>query len=228
MFNFRGMFLFEFLAVFPFNLILHSNTSLWARLIRLFRLPRLVKLLDQEKFNQMIKSFTGAADSSGREDKLVAQYMMMHIYRIYRLAIIALLITYFVGCLWYFLSSSLNNAEDVLNRSTFNTNFNLDLNTTTDVTRLVVSCYFVLTTLSTVGYGDFYPISNIEWLVSVLIMLCGVAFFSYIMNSFIDILQNYERKMGAVDKSTDLQVWLVVLTRFTRQSKTHLTKSLLT
>lgn len=54
------------------------------------------------------------------------------------------------------------------------------------------------------GYGDFYPISNLERIVSILIMLCGVALFSYIMGSFIEIISNYNKNMGAVDKNSDL------------------------
>lgn len=80
---------------------------------------------------------------------------------------------------------------------------------------MIVSCYYALTTLSTVGYGDYYPISNIERILAVIIMLGGVAFFSYIMGNFIEIITNYEKKMGAVDKSGDLHNWQVLLTRFT-------------
>jgi len=85
----------------------------------------------------------------------------------------------------------------------------------TDMHKLIVSCYFALTTLSTVGYGDYYPVSNIERIIAVVIMLGGVAFFSYIMGNFIEIISNYEKKMGVVDKSGDLHNWLILLTRFT-------------
>ena len=54
--------------------------------------------------------------------------------------------------------------------------------------KLVISCYFALTTLSTVGYGDYHPVSNVERILAVLIMLGGVAFFSYIMGNFIEIV----------------------------------------
>jgi len=46
-------------------------------------------------------------------------------------------------------------------------------------------------------------------------MLGGVAFFSYIMGNFIEILTNYEKKMGVSDKSGDLTEWMQKLTRFT-------------
>ena len=81
--------------------------------------------------------------------------------------------------------------------------------------KIIISCYFALTTLSTVGYGDFYPISSLEMITTVVVMMLGVAFFSYIMGNFIEIMGNQEKKMGAVDKSEDFNVWLTGLTRFT-------------
>jgi potassium voltage-gated channel Eag-related subfamily H protein 8 len=69
--------------------------------------------------------------------------------------------------------------------------------------------------LSTVGYGDFHPISEMEMAFGILIMLCGVAFFSFIMGSFIEIISNYDKKMGTVDKGTELHNWMTLLSRFT-------------
>lgn len=98
--------------------------------------------------------------------------------------------------------------------NTFIKNFMLD-EVEDDMSKLAVSCYFALTTLSTVGYGDYYPVSNVERIVAVGIMLGGVAFFSYIMGNFIEIITNYEKKMGVVDQSGDLHNWMMLLTRFT-------------
>ena len=77
--------------------------------------------------------------------------------------------------------------------------------------KVIISCYWALTTLSTVGYGDYYPISNTERIFAIVVMLGGVAFFSYIMGNFIEILTNYDKKMGLVDKSQDLHQWFVLL-----------------
>ena len=52
--------------------------------------------------------------------------------------------------------------------------------------------YFALTTLSTVGYGDYHPLSNIEMLFACIIMMGGVAFFSYIMGNFLEIISSYD------------------------------------
>jgi len=53
--------------------------------------------------------------------------------------------------------------------------------------QLITSCYFALTTLSTVGYGDLFPVSSVEMVFSVIVMLLGVAFFSFIMGAFFTI-----------------------------------------
>jgi len=57
--------------------------------------------------------------------------------------------------------------------------------------KLISTCYFSITTLSTVGYGDLYPVSEYEQLLIVLVMLGGVAFFSYIMGRFIEIISSF-------------------------------------
>ena len=45
-------------------------------------------------------------------------------------------------------------------------------------TQIVFSSYFALTTLSTVGYGDMFPISAREQIVGIIFMLGGIVFFS--------------------------------------------------
>lgn len=42
--------------------------------------------------------------------------------------------------------------------------------------------YFMLSTLSTVGLGDFLPQNSVERIIIVFIMLLGCLFFSFIMN----------------------------------------------
>lgn len=128
-------------------------------------------------------------DNNSRDERIVAQIMLMYAYKIIRLIIIAIIITYFVGCSWYFISNELNPESD---EDTFVKVFEIDNDNATDYRKVIVSCYFALTTLSTVGYGDYYPISNLERIIAIFIMLCGVAFFSYIMGSFIAIISNYD------------------------------------
>jgi hypothetical protein len=108
----------------------------------------------------------------------------MYGYKISRLLIIAIIITYFSGCIWYFIVSQFKEPGGFYEK-------NFADEKDDNLTRLIICCYFALTTLATVGYGDYIPLSNAEILTAVTYMLCGVAFFSYIMGSFIEIISNY-------------------------------------
>jgi len=53
-----------------------------------------------------------------------------------------------------------------------------------DSHRLWTSMYFMLTTFSTVGYGDFSPTSKGEMVFGILIQLFGVTIFAKVMTTF--------------------------------------------
>ena len=62
--------------------------------------------------------------------------------------------------------------------------------------QFITCSYFILTTLAVIGYGDLVAVSNLEKIVDMVIMLGGVAFFSYIMGSFIAIITRFESLSG--------------------------------
>lgn len=139
------------------------------------------------------------------------KYISRYIYKIIKLIIFALLLTYFCGCLWYLLCR-LNPFKYAI---TFADHPNVK--TKFGISRMIVCCYFALTTLATVGYGDITPTNNFEKVMCIFLMIVGIAFFSYIMSNFNDVLINYDKKMGIVDQGSDLQVWLTSLSKFTSQ-----------
>ena len=151
---------------------------------------------------------------------------MLYSYHVFRLLLIALIITYFIACIFLFVSENFNNETDKQNENTFYQAFGLTEDSGwSESQRLVKILYFALTTLSTVGYGDIYPVSYIEMFIAVLIMFAGVAFFSYIMSNLMEIFQSIEAKMGLNDNSGELKEWIVMLLRYT--NKTPLEKDLL-
>ena len=201
-----GWFLIDFAAVFPFNLLVSGNSQ-WIKLVRLFRLPKFMRLLDQSRFDQMLESIL---ENHSRQKKMNYLYASKYIYKIIRLILIAATLTYFMGCLWYVITS---NSTINPGPNTFYEAYNLG--DYPDKRKLIMCCYFALTTLSTVGYGDLTPKSNLEKIVGILIMILGIALFSYIMGNFNDVLTNYDKQMGIIDKSADLQVWMTSLSKFT-------------
>jgi hypothetical protein len=78
---------------------------------------------------------------------------------------------------------------------------------------LVKEIYFAITTLSTIGYGDFHPVSQMERGIAAFILLWGVTIFSFIMGQFIEILMNY-KSLWKVGHHKDLSKWIALLSRF--------------
>jgi hypothetical protein len=48
--------------------------------------------------------------------------------------------------------------------------------------KLCITMYYMLTTLSTIGYGDMYPYSISEKVIGALIEIAGVTLFTVVMN----------------------------------------------
>lgn len=166
------------------------------KLVRLARMPRLLKLLDPERFKKVVRGFEPAeADIN----QIVNRDSIMFAYSMLRLCIILLLLTYGFGCVQYFMSDMLNSDEAVEAGATLIETYSMRKNSDSD--NLVTIWYFALTTLSTVGYGDYAPVSSLEMLAVVVVQLCGVAIFSFIMDSFMQLMANFQRRIGIVDRS---------------------------
>ena len=163
--------------------------------------------------------------------------MFKNIYSVARLVMLTVIITYFLGCLFYFLSFLQNSEgfkdavdcqcadnslevciEKGLNCRTFISVNSLDQDKFDRIQRLITCCYFAITTLATVGYGDIYPISNFETIIGIFVMLGGVGFFSFIMGSFIEIISNFNGNLSSEDQTFELHNWITLLTRF-RENK---------
>jgi len=56
----------------------------------------------------------------------------------------------------------------------------------------LTSFYFTVTTITTVGYGDYSGSTDIEMIYCIAIMIIGVVAFSFATGSLASILQNYD------------------------------------
>jgi hypothetical protein len=74
----------------------------------------------------------------------------------------------------------------------------------TPMQELLVTFYFMITTLTTVGYGDLYPKNIYEMSLMIFIMLIGIALFSYVIGGFHAIIENFNEMNNIEDKRTEL------------------------
>ena len=74
----------------------------------------------------------------------------------------------------------------------------------TPLKRLALSCYYVLTGLTTVGYGDFNAQNQNEKIFGITVMFLGVTIFSYVMSEFSDQINIYNKTFGDRDQDSAL------------------------
>ena len=102
-----------------------------------------------------------------------------------KIMLYTVLALYFTGTYWVCFSLiffSWNHFENV-------ENFFIATELTIPLSQKILrSFYFALTTLSTVGFGDFSPKSDYERILGALMILFGVALFSIIISEFLDMV----------------------------------------
>ena len=79
---------------------------------------------------------------------------------------------------------------------------------------MVISFYWAITTLSVVGYGDFYPVNYIEMFLGTLVLLGGVCFFSLVMGAIVEIIENNIEADGGGPTKDELNDWITSFDRF--------------
>ena len=150
-------------------------------------------------------------------NKIMNLIMMFYVFRIVRLILIIVTLSYFLGCFWFFVTWKTSVYYEDSRSDNFYLYKNLD--TETDLYNMFAVTYFSFTTLATVGYGDFHPRSDVERILAWFVLLIGVACFSFIMGNFIEILMSYRVITAVNDNSEDLAKWMGLLARYSRSGK---------
>jgi hypothetical protein len=86
-------------------------------------------------------------------------------------------LAHFLGCIWVYIGkinegSWIRRPKELI---TVNNNSNSDV--------YITSTYWVITTLTTVGYGDVKGYTPLEYIFTMFVEFLGIGVFSYLMNS---------------------------------------------
>lgn len=95
------------------------------------------------------------------------------------------------ACLWHFVGISFAD-DDITTIDTWLSLFGYNQLPMAD--QYVVSLYWAITTMLTVGYGDIVPVNAIERIINIVVMLLGCGVFGYSMNKIGELVQNINRE----------------------------------
>jgi hypothetical protein len=92
--------------------------------------------------------------------------------------------------------------------------------------QVVIMLYFSFTSLSTVGFGDYNPKSNIERIFIAFSLMFGVAIFSLMMGNFIDILTEFKEFDADLDQGDELAKFFNIMMHFNKNEEINPTLKL--
>lgn len=150
---------------------------------------------------------------------ITEKIMSMNIIKTIRLCLSIMIFAYFIGSYWYIFSIMAQSLMDRLRPldhvdSFANYEHGLNLSQQTPEQKVLISMYFAFTSLSTVGFGDYYPVSDLERLVGSFVLLAGVAMFSYILSDLLSQIELIKKQDALPGNEEDLDRFFATLQGF--------------
>ena len=150
---------------------------------------KLVKMIFNKRLDYIVQSNKKLANNNEIDNNNIGKLMMIsYFFKISKLVLTMVFLSYFMGLGWYMicLKSEIENPVD--EHHGFMTTF--DINSRSNYENTIIFTYWAFTTLSTVGFGDYYPTGNLERVICAFLLLFGVTTFSYILGSYISIINS--------------------------------------
>jgi CRP-like cAMP-binding protein len=225
----RFWFWIDLLTVIPFDAISVALEASGAHVgnlqgIRLLRLLRLIKLARVVRAARIIKR---------REAEMNIKYSTLTVLKF---ILIIIMLTHWVSCLMGLLpdveaASCDFLSDDEITNGTVPFNWytvyftglrGFDCNQVNVWSIYLAGCYYAAMTLSTIGYGDVTPKTDVERGVVIVIMLLGATFYAYAVGNICSIVQNMDKVRNEFKQDCDEFANFLDAQRFPTQMKRRL------
>ena len=195
----KRSFVIDLLWMLPLFLISHG--------LLLFKLIRLVKF---RTYLSRISTFIERIFTNVFNSRVE---VINNTKKIVKFMTILFLTIHILACIWSYMGVKESNGWIQLTEGLLPNGENL-LGEPNDSEIYLAAIYWVITTFTTIGYGDIKGSNNTEYLFSCLIMLIGVGFFSYIIGNISSIIVQDDSITELKDlHQKNINLWLIKLNK---------------
>lgn len=181
----KSWMILDILSAMPLNMVIPSSG--WGTMTKLAKLPRLYRILKLAKILRLSNLASKLQSITGLNRFI---NLSVNIKRLLYFFLSFITICHFLTCLWYFISTLNPEMNWVLQYGQIDSS---------ELSLYISSLYWVITTLSTVGYGDIKPANSTERGMCIFVMLLGVFFYSYTVGTISTIMSGLNRERQKVN-----------------------------
>lgn len=221
----------------PFGLLGNIPNAQWLRFLVLFKILRIrlfLRIFEYNNYHQFFKSLFQLRMRYIKEDgfdeddqrliidhiKIFQLILFQNIFKVFGYIINMALICWLAGVVFYFLIVYVNLVNDdegiCENQNFLDFEFKDEgrcIRNQSILDRSILLLYFMSTTMSTVGLGDFRPYSDFERVIILPFFLFGLLIFSYMNNEMLEITFGIKEQLSDVQDINGLQSFISMLRR---------------
>jgi voltage-gated potassium channel len=181
---FKTTFILDFISIFPFDVLLYYYGLSFE--FKVLSFIRVIKILQLIKLSGFVKRW-----GHGEFSNPAIMRIFYFLYWIF-------LVLHWVACGWIVIKGKATgvDANGVL----------IFIDNTTTYIR---AFYFAMTTLTTIGYGDITPSTNLETVYVIIIQFLGAGMYGYIIGNIANLLSNVDQaKTNFMEKIEKINTFL--------------------
>ena len=194
----RTWFVVDLISVLPVNLItVTAKGAKFNTLARLSKIPKLYRLVRLTKLFRMVKILKKGNVNRITKFFLEKLKVNANIERLIYFILAFLLLNHLAACIWYFMAKLQDLDPDCwVTRLGYSDASNAEI--------YIVSFYWTLTTVTTVGYGDVNAGTTIERIYNLFIMSFGVLMYSFAIGSLSSIVSTLDAKTAEMNQKLQI------------------------
>ena len=192
----KSWFIIDIISVLPISYIFNPQGK-YSGLTKISKLPKLYRLVKLTKLLRITKM-----SSKGNLNKVTKFFMEKlkinaNVERLFFFVLTFLLMNHLCACFWYFMAKIEDFSPDSwVVRLGYIDSSNIEL--------YIISFYWTLTTVTTVGYGDITAGTTIERIYNLFIMSFGVLLYSFAIGSLSSIVSTLDQKSEEMNQKLQI------------------------